>query len=294
MRWPRDGCAVPRCPDRVERAITDLPEALANADLRRRLRGRRPAVFLDYDGTLTPIVQRPEEARLAAPMRQVLRRLAARCPVCVVSGRDRRVVQELMGMDDLVVVGSHGFEIWTPGDPAALDLGAAYRAQIERAAATLRYRLAAVPEAEVEVKHASVAAHFRRVPADRQALVRAAVDAALAASGGGLRLVPGRMVYELRPDLDWDKGKAVLHLLRSLGLDGQEVVALYLGDDLTDEDAFRALAGRGIGVLVGDPADPELAGRTTWAHYRLRDVPEVQHFLDQLADWIDDRGVARP
>jgi trehalose 6-phosphate phosphatase len=227
-------------------------------------------------------------------MRQVLRQLAARCPVCVVSGRDRRVVQELMGMEDLVVAGSHGFDIWTPSGPGTLDLGAPYRAQIERAAATLRQRLAAVSEAEVEVKNASVAAHFRRVPPDRQALVRAAVDAALAASGGGLRVVPGRMVYELRPDLDWDKGKAVLHLLRSLGLDGQEVVALYLGDDLTDEDAFRALAGRGIGILVGDLADPELAGRTTWAEYRLQGIPEVQRFLDRLAGWIDDRGVTRP
>ena len=84
--------------------ICDLPDALSNREeLARRLAGKRPAVFLDYDGTLTPIVDRPEDAVISAGMRKVVRALARRCPVCVVSGRDRAVVQELMGIDDLIV-----------------------------------------------------------------------------------------------------------------------------------------------------------------------------------------------
>ncbi len=95
--------------------IRDLPDALGNREeLARRLAGKRPAVFLDYDGTLTPIVDRPEDAVISAAMRKVVRALAKRCPVCVVSGRDRAVVQELMGIDDLIVAGSHGFDIWSP------------------------------------------------------------------------------------------------------------------------------------------------------------------------------------
>src|SRR5205814_6313115 len=76
--------------------------------------GKRPAVFLDYDGTLTPIRDRPEDAVISDSMREAVRRLAERVPVVVVSGRDRKVVQKLMGLDNLIVAGSHGFDIWSP------------------------------------------------------------------------------------------------------------------------------------------------------------------------------------
>ncbi len=96
-------------------SMRDLPSALTDAEaLNERLAGRHPAVFLDYDGTLTPIVDRPEDAIISESMREAVRALARRCTVCVVSGRDRPVVQELMGVDDLVVAGSHGFDIWSP------------------------------------------------------------------------------------------------------------------------------------------------------------------------------------
>ena len=96
-------------------SIAALPHALRDeAQLSRRFAGRRPAVFLDYDGTLTPIVDRPEDAVISQSMREAVRGVAQRCPVCVVSGRDRRVVQGLMGVDDLIVAGSHGFDIWSP------------------------------------------------------------------------------------------------------------------------------------------------------------------------------------
>ncbi len=96
-------------------AVGDLPSALDSAVLASRLSGRRPAVFLDYDGVLTPIVDRPEAAVLSDTMRSTVRALADRCPVCIVTGRDRAVVQRLMGIDDLTVAGSHGFDIWKPG-----------------------------------------------------------------------------------------------------------------------------------------------------------------------------------
>ncbi len=99
----------------MERQIGDLPHALGEGEaLARRFAGKRPAVFLDYDGTLTPIRDRPEDAVISDSMREAVRRLAERVPVVVVSGRDRRVVQELMGLDNLIVAGSHGFDIWSP------------------------------------------------------------------------------------------------------------------------------------------------------------------------------------
>ncbi|MBA3370684.1 MAG: trehalose-phosphatase, partial [Thermoleophilaceae bacterium] len=99
----------------MDGSISDLPNALAaKAGLEETMGGKRPAVFLDYDGVLTPIVDRPEDARISAAMGDAVRGLARRTTVCVVSGRDRPVVQDLMGIDDLVVAGSHGFDIWSP------------------------------------------------------------------------------------------------------------------------------------------------------------------------------------
>ena len=99
-----------------------------------------------------------------------------------------------------------------------------------------------------------------------------------------LKVTPGKFVYEIQPKIDWNKGKAVLHLLDVLDLTGPDVVPIYLGDDVTDEDAFRALAereGPGIGILVIDPTDA--AQRATSASAVLATVDEVGRFLDGLA-----------
>jgi trehalose 6-phosphate phosphatase len=108
--------------------IGNLPHALTDVEeLNERLEGRRPAVFLDYDSTLTPIVDRPEEALISEGMRNAVRGLAKRCPVCVVSGRDRRVVRELMAGDDQFVAGSHSFDIWSPaGEEIEREEGAGF------------------------------------------------------------------------------------------------------------------------------------------------------------------------
>ncbi len=98
-----------------------------------------------------------------------------------------------------------------------------------------------------------------------------------------LRLTGGKKIHELRPGIDWDKGRAVRWLLERLDLAGADVVPLYLGDDVTDEDAFRALRDDGIGVLVGDRAHP------TAAQYVLHDPAEVQRFLARLAGVLEER-----
>jgi trehalose 6-phosphate phosphatase len=90
------------------------------------------------------------------------------------------------------------------------------------------------------------------------------------------------MVYEIQPKLDWDKGKAVLYLLEALDLKRNDVIPIYLGDDVTDEDAFRALKGIGIGIFVGRASDPEVGERTTAADYVLNTPEEVGRFLESL------------
>ncbi|MDE3156139.1 MAG: trehalose-phosphatase [Acidobacteriota bacterium] len=254
-----------------------MPLALEGQEaLFERLAGRRPAVFLDYDGTLTGIVDRPEDAHLSSPMRQTIAALASRCPVAVISGRDRRDVAARVGLPELIYAGSHGFDIAGPhGTEIQYEAGGGFTATIERAARELRYRLLGIDGVIVESKRYSVAVHYRLVaPGDRPQLVQV-VEEVLAAHPD-LRQTDGKMVFELRPALDWDKGRALEWLLRALGLDGPDVVPIYLGDDSTDEDAFRALAGRGIGILVAD------APRATLAACRLRDPAEVEQWLQAL------------
>ena len=264
--------------------ISDLPHALAHSDeLTRLLDVRSPAVFLDYDGTLTPIVNRPEDAVISHGMRRTVRELTGRCPVCVISGRDRQVVQELMGLDNLIVAGSHGFDIWSPEGTVEREEGAEFEALLDGVKRRLHEELDPIEGALVELKRTSIAAHYRLVPDEERPRVRKVVDTILAEHPEELRITPGKMVYEIQPKLDWDKGKAVLYLLEALGLNRDDVMPLYLGDDVTDEYAFEALANRGVGIFVGPADDPEASGQTTAAHYILHTTEEVRQFLDTLA-----------
>jgi len=271
-----------------------LPHALDAPEVAERLHGRRPAVFLDYDGVLTPIVPRPEDAIMSDDMRDIVRALAQRCSVCVVSGRDRAVVSELMGVDDLIVAGSHGFDIYDPArGPIVHEASQGWEGLV--AEVTERVRAAAddIPGTLVEPKHASVALHDRHVADADRPRVTALVEAVLAEHPGELRVTPGKFVHEIQPKIDWNKGKAVEHLLDVLDLDhpgpdGRPSVPIYLGDDVTDEDAFRALVARadagrpaGIGILVIDPEDAP--SRETSATAVLATVDEVGRFLDGLA-----------
>jgi alpha,alpha-trehalase len=261
------------------------PEAPQAGEIAGRLRGRRPAVFLDYDGTLTPIVDRPERAVLADEMRAAVRRLATLCPVAVISGRDLDDVRDRVALADIHYAGSHGFDIAGPDDlrhahPAGLEA----LPRLDAAERRLREALQSVSGSLVDRKRFSIAVHFRRVADDEVPRVEQAVDAELQRAPG-LRKGHGKKVFELRPDVDWDKGSAVRWLLGTLGLERDDVVPIYLGDDVTDEDAFRELAGRGhgIGIAVMDPP------RQTAATFRLKDPDAVKAFLEMLAGLLEAR-----
>ncbi len=218
-------------------------------------------------------------------MRKDLRGLVERCLVCVVSGRDRGVVQELMGVDDLIVAGSHGFGIWSPHEGTLEhEAGGGFEELIERVTARVREEADPIEGSLVEPKKASVALHYRLVADADRPRIAAIVDRLLAEHPDELKVTPGKMVYEIQPRrLEWDKGKAVLYLLEALRLDGDDVAPLYLGDDITDEDAFRALSGWGIGIFVGRADDPEVGGRGTSAAFVLDSIEEMERFLDRLA-----------
>lgn len=262
--------------------VRDIPSAIAQFDLLRdRIDGRRPAIFLDYDGTLTPIVARPELATLDPKHRDIVRGLARRLPVAVISGRDREDVERLVGLDDLIFAGSHGFDIRVPGrGQLRHEVGGDFGPVLDRAEAQLRTLIEPIAGGLIERKRFSIAAHYRQVAEADLPAFRAAVDAVLA-DQPDLKRMRGKKVFEFEPKLDWDKGKAVRWLLKALDLDGPEVVPIFFGDDVTDEDAFSALQGDGIGIVVALPADDP--DRETAAILRVDDPEEVIDVLQRLA-----------
>jgi trehalose-phosphatase len=250
-----------------------IPSALEHVQEIAR-RGDRLAVFLDYDGTLTPIVSHPEDALLSDSTRQTLRELAGCVPVAILSGRDLDDVRGRVHVDGIVYAGSHGFDI-AGGGGLRRQLGAAYLSVLQTAETELREALDEIPGAQLERKHFSVAAHYRNVNENDAFRVALAVDA-LAARHPELRRIDGKKVYELLPRIEWDKGKAVMWLLEALGLERENVRPIYIGDDNTDEDAFRAIEKRGVGILVSEQPQP------TTACYSLKNPAEVERFLCAL------------
>jgi alpha,alpha-trehalase len=265
-----DGVSETRT-DRLRSALECMEE------ISERLRNRRLAVFLDYDGTLTPIVQRPELAILSEDMRETVKTLANRCTVAVISGRDLRDVRDHVGIDTIFYAGSHGFDIAGPkGQHLEYQEGTDFLPILNHAEKCLRDRLDTFHGARVERKRFSIAVHYREVSEDRIAPVEAVIDEILA-DHGELRKSQGKKIFELQPKIDWHKGKAVLWLLEVLKLNQENALPLYIGDDVTDEDAFRTLKGRGIGIVV------EAGTRPTVAQYVLKDPGEVKRFLQRLS-----------
>ncbi|MFO7653690.1 MAG: trehalose-phosphatase [Candidatus Krumholzibacteriia bacterium] len=245
--------------------------------------GRPLAVFLDFDGTLSPIVEDPGSAGVSQSMREAVAELARHARVAVVSGRDRPDVERRLGLKGLFYAGSHGLDIAGPGHERAHPDAAAAVPHVEDAESALRSALAEVDGVVFERKRFSLAVHYRRVKrASDVERVHAAVAEVLARHAP-LRDSPGKKVHELRPDVDWDKGRAVDWLLEALEIDAANTLVLYVGDDTTDEDAFEALTGRGLGIHVG-PATSD-----TLADYRVADPPAVEELLRWLAEKADPR-----
>lgn len=264
----------------VTHAGNELPSALDDAAVTRLTRNP-VALFFDYDGTLTPIVARPELAILTPAMESALARLTRRCVVGVISGRDLADVSAAVPTDGIWLAGSHGFQLRTPGGRhEELPAGRDHLAVLAAAADELEPLVAKVPGAWVERKRFAIAVHHRQVDDELVPAVEAAVDEVLAHSPG-LRKTGGKRIFELRPAVAWDKGRALLHLLDRCHATTRGLLAVYVGDDVTDEDAFAALAGRGVGVVV-EPGD-----RPTAASYRLTDTDQVLEFLTLVADRLE-------
>ncbi|OBK44171.1 trehalose-phosphatase [Mycobacterium sp. 1081908.1] len=266
-----------------DRRMSELPDALEALGA---LAERGPAVFYDFDGTLSDIVNDPGAATPVPGAVEALRNLAAQCPVAVLSGRDLADVTKRLGVPGIWYAGSHGFELTAPdGTHHENENAAAAVPVLEEAAAELRDRLGSIPGIAVEHKRFGVAVHYRNAARDRVGEVTAAVRAA--GQRDALRVTTGREVIELRPDMDWDKGKTLRWVLEHLG-GSAPLVPVYLGDDITDEDAFDAISDDGVPILVRHNEDGD---RTTAARFALDTPAQAAEFTDRLARRLSDARV---
>jgi len=261
-----------------DRRMSELPDGLQALELTTE---RQPAVFYDFDGTLSEIVEDPDSARLVDGAAEALTSLSAACPVAILSGRDLADVRERIGLPGLWYAGSHGFELTGPdGTHHQNPEAAASIPVLAGAAADLADQLGHIPGVVVEHKRFGVAVHYRNAARDHVGEVAAAVRTA--GQRTALRVTTGREVIELRPNIDWDKGKT-LHWVLDYIRDNEgagPLLPIYLGDDITDEDAFDAVDDDGIAILVRHSDDGD---RATAARYALDDPDRVREFTERLA-----------
>jgi trehalose 6-phosphate phosphatase len=244
--------------------------------------GARVLLFLDYDGTLVPIRRTPEEAVLSASHRRFLERLARRTFVCVVSGRSLPDLRRRVGARGVAYIGNHGLEIrdgrvlWIHPDAERL------RPVLGSALAAIRRETRGIPGLLVEDKGVTASVHYRLADPRRYPGLKETIEREVGKRGRRLKLTEGKKVIEIRPNVPWDKGRGVRELVRRRRFDAADVRA-YIGDDRTDEDAFRALRRDDVTVAVG-------RGRPSGARFRLPDVDAVWNLLRALARMPRLRG----
>lgn len=259
------------------------------ADTRDRLAGRPLVVMLDVDGTLAPIVSRPEEAAVPPETRAAVAVLATRphTTIALVSGRAAGDARRMVAVSNVWVIGNHGAEIVDPDGEEAVDPQVApYEQAMAQARETLRGLLAPVQGALVEDKRWTLSVHYRLV--DPKVVGRVQSTVSGVARDLGLRVHEGKMVHEVRPPVRVDKGTAVFALAGRLGGLADGASLLFAGDDRTDEDAFRVLrhrAPRAVTVRVAEDGAAD-----TVAEFTVADPPAILRLLEELGRPAADRA----
>jgi trehalose 6-phosphate phosphatase len=244
-------------------------------------------VFLDYDGTLTPIRRTPAAAMLTRETKNILQQLT-RLPglqVAIITGRSMADIRKHVRVENIGFAANHGFQIYKNGKQWIHPQAAPYIKILSQLHAVLRKTLAGYPKVILENKIFTLSIHYRNVAPEVVRPLKSLAIKTVAAFDPNLQITRGKKVLEVRPHIDWGKGKAVLKMFRTRMVFRRRE-ALYIGDDTTDEDVFRELAARGITIRVGK-------NTSTLAQYFVRDVEEVKHLLQSIISLRTTRSLRR-
>ena len=235
-------------------------------------------IFLDYDGTLTPIVSLPELAVCPFEVKRVLEELRdlPGVHVAIISGRSLEDVRRKVGVSDIIYVGNHGLEIEYPDGGHKDMLPSVRTGELRRITQNLKKSLKEIPKILFEEKGPILSVHHRNVSQEFSKQIRHVIEEELHLWKGHWKMASGKMVLEIQPNVDFHKGKAVREILKTFSCRG--LLPIYLGDDQTDENVFRDLKGHGISVFVG-PVDS-----ASGADFFLRSPDEVREFLSKCLE----------
>lgn len=241
-------------------------------------------LLCDYDGTLTEIVDSPEMAGLADETRRTLAELVRKpgLTVGIISGRALVDIKEMVGINGMIYAGNHGFEIEGPGIQFIHPLSDEFRSIIRVIGAVLNRTLGKIKGVKVEDKGVTLSVHYRLVDEDKLPQLKSMFENTVqtAQQLGKIRTTSGKKVHEVRPAVEWHKGKAVQLIYKKFSASHKkgQMLPIYIGDDLTDEDAFKAVNDLGgISILVDAASGPTSAG------YYLNSISEVNSFLTELS-----------
>lgn len=231
--------------------------------------------FLDYDGTLTPIVDRPEWATLKEESRKILKAVSEKYTVAIVSGRMREDVENFVQIDGLFYAGSHGFDILGPGCKMIHPKAEKALDMIAKVIEGLKKELEGIEGMIIEEKKFSTAVHYRLVSDEDFPRIEQCVKK-LFENNKELKLIHGKKVYEIMPAIEWDKGQAVRWVMKPLKVNWDTHTICYIGDDTTDEDAFRPVNTRGVSILVSQE------DKHSMANFQLGTPDDVMEFFKGL------------
>ncbi|MBU0574004.1 MAG: trehalose-phosphatase [Candidatus Margulisbacteria bacterium] len=237
-------------------------------------------LLLDFDGTLTPIVSRPRLAKLSAGRKNVLTKLAKRkdLAVAIVSGRELDDLKRRVGLKDVIYIGNHGFQIEAGNRLVVHPIARKSQKLMERVYKELKAAMN-IAGVIIENKKYTLSVHYRRVKPGETGRVKRIFQKVTRPylANKKIKVTGGKKVFEVRPNVVWDKGKAVAWLLERYNKGN--AIPVYIGDDTTDEDAFRYLNDKGETILVGR--------KKTLARRRLASIEAVYKLLKELL--IDGR-----
>ncbi|CAL5323301.1 unnamed protein product [Camellia sinensis] len=281
--------------------LIEHPSALrCFKDMISNAKGKKIVVFLDYDGTLSPIVNDPNRAFMSDSMRSAVCEVARRFPTAIISGRSRDKVYEFVKLDEVYYAGSHGMDIRGPprqlktydgkyqtkdfdikgNDFVIFQPAQEFLPKIKEMLSELEKKTSKIQGVMIEDNRFCISVHYRHVHQEDYDMLQERVQCVLA-KYSTFHLTKGKKVMEIRPSIKWNKGDAVEYLLDTLGLaSSSDVLPIYIGDDRTDEDAFKVVRSRGG---EGYPIIVSSTPRETMASYSLRDPSEVFSFLISLA-----------
>ena len=249
--------------------------------VRRQIANKHVVLFLDYDGTLIPIVETPNRARIPKQVKQLLKALSAsrRCTLSVISGRGLKDIKKKVGLRGIIYSGNHGLEIQGPNIRFEAPVASGYRTILQKIKRELRQRLSHIKGILLEDKGLCLALHYRltdnkEVPFVGEIFYEVALPYL---RSGKIKTKIGKKVFEVMPATEWGKGQAALWLLskQKSHLRDKPILPMYVGDDVTDEDAFKALKKKALTIFVGNP-------KKSHAKYYLKNAKEATKFLKWL------------